>query len=165
VVVAVARRRPPWGSFDAKVCRYGVRRYRLIIYPPGASTVDRRLARLWRGWPLGGAVVGLFAIMMLGNAVSSPRTVLAVAVGAYVGIRALLFLRAGPGRVHVKSMSVLLMPGTADVSERRRYTEWRTLAQMLTRADQMLTSGAISPVEHEAIWWHAYDRLEETSRV
>lgn len=150
-----------WGSFDAKVSHYGVRRYRLILYPPGISTVDRRLARLYRGWPLGGAALGLFAVIMLVNAVPSPRTLLAVTVAAYLSIRALLFVLAGPARVHVKSMSVLLMPGTADVHERRRYTEWKTLVQTLTRADDMLTSGALSPVEHEAIWWQAYDRLEE----
>ena len=88
----------PWGSFDAMVSRYGVRRYRLIIYPPGTTTADRRLARLWRGWPLGGVALA---------------------------------------------------------HDRRRYTEWQTLIYMLTRADQMLKTGAISPVEHEAIWWEA----------
>ena len=73
------------------VGRYGVRRYRLIIYPAGTGTADRRLARLWRAWPLGGAVLGLLAVMLLGNAASSPDTVLAVAVAAYVSIGALLF--------------------------------------------------------------------------
>ena len=38
-----------------------------------------------------------------------------------------------------------------------------TLVDMLTRADHMLTTGAISPVEHEAIWWQAYDHLEATT--
>ena len=103
--------------------------------------------------------------MLLGNAVSSPHTVLAVAVAAYVSIGALLFLLAGPGRVQVRSMSVILMPGAADAHERRRHTEWETLVDMLTRADHMLTTGAISPVEHEAIWWQAYDRLEATTNV
>ena len=41
---------------------------------------------------------------------------------------ALLFLLAGPGRVQVRSMSVILMPGAADAHERRRHTEWETLA-------------------------------------
>ena len=36
---------------------------------------------------------------------------------------------------------------------------------MLMRADHMLKVGAISPVEHEAVWWQAYDRLEETRYV
>jgi hypothetical protein len=153
----------PWGSFDVKISRYGVRRYRLIVYPPGSTIVDRRLARLYRGWPLGGAMLGFFTILLLVDAVSSADGVLAVAAATYLGVWALLFVLAGPARVPVKSMSVLLMPGTTDVTERRRYTNWKTLAQDLTRADHLLTTGAISPVEHEAVWWHAYDHLEETA--
>jgi hypothetical protein len=149
----------PWGSYDVKISRYSVRRYRLIIYPPGTTAADRRLARLRRGWPLGGAVLVLFAIM-IGDAVSSPYTVPAVAITAYVSIRVLLFLLAGPKRVHVKSMSIVLIPGTADENERRRHTEWKILTHMLARADHMLSTYAISPVEYEAIWWQAYDRLD-----
>jgi hypothetical protein len=150
----------PWGSFAATVGRYGVRRYRLVIYPPGSSTADRQLARLWRGWPISGAVLGLVAVMLLGNAAASPDTVLAFAVTVYACIGALLFLRAGPARVHVRSMSIALMPKAADAGEQRRYIEWRTLVAMLTRADRLLRTGAISLVEHEATWWEAYDRLE-----
>jgi hypothetical protein len=154
----------PWGSYDVKIAQYGVRRYRLIIYPPGTTTADRRLARLRRGWPLGGAVLILFAIM-IGDAVSSPYTVPAVAITTYLIIRVLLSLLAGPKRVHVKSMSLVLMPVITDEDERRRHNEWKTLTHMLARADDMLSTGAISPVEYEAIWWQAYDRLEDTTHV
>jgi hypothetical protein len=155
----------PWGSFDAVVSRYGVRRYRLIIYPPGTTIADRQLARLWRGWPVTGAVLLLLTVMLLGNAAASPNTVLAFAVAAYATIGALLFLRGGPARVQVRSMSIVLMPGAADARELRKYAEWQTLVDMLTRADQMLTTGVISLVEHEAIWWEAYDRLEAITHV
>jgi hypothetical protein len=147
------------------VGRYGVRRYRLIIYPAGTTTAERRLARLWRGWLVGGAVLGFLAVMLLGNLVSSPIAVLVVALVAYVGVGTLLFLLAGPARVQVRSMAVVLMPETADAHELRRYTEWQALVQMLIRADHMLTTGAISPGEHEATWWEAYDRLERTAHV
>jgi len=155
----------PWGSFDAVVGRYGVRRYRLIIYPAGITTAERRLARLWRGWLVGGAVLGVLAVMLLGNVVSSPIAVLAVAVVAYVSVGALLFLLAGPARVQVRSMSVTVMPETAGAHELRRHSEWQALVQMLVRADHMLTTGAISPREHQATWWEAYDRLEGTAHV
>jgi hypothetical protein len=62
-------------------------------------------------------------------------------------------------------MSVILMPETAGAHELRRHTEWQALVQMLVRADHMLTTGAISPREHEATWWEAYDRLEGTAHV
>jgi hypothetical protein len=155
----------PWGSFDAMVGRYGVRRYRLLIYPAGTTTAERRLARLWRGWLVGGAVLGFLAVMLLGNVVSSPSAVLVVALVAYVSVGTLLFLLAGPARVQVRSMSVVLMPATADAHELGRYTEWQALVQMLIRADHMLTIGAISSGEDEATWWEAYDRLERTAHV
>ena len=114
---------------------------------------------------MGGAALVLLAIS-IGDAVSSPYTVPAIAIAAYVGIRILLSLLAGPKRVPVKSMSVALTPVIGDENERRRLTEWKTLTHMLTRADDMLSTGAISPVDYEAIWWQAYDRLEgDTTRV
>lgn len=132
----------------------------MVIYPPWSSTADRHLARLWRGWPISGALLGLIAVMLLGNAAASPDTVLAFAVTAYVGIGALLFLRAGPARVQVRSVSIALTPNAADAGEQRRYIEWRTLVDELTRADRLLRTGAITLVEHEATWWDAYERIE-----
>lgn len=155
----------PWGYCDATISRYGVRRYRLIIYPPGISAADRRLARLWRGWPISGALLALFALVLLGDAAASPDTVLAVALAAYVSIGALLFLRAGPVRVRVRSMSIILMPNTADAHERRKYIEWKTLVHMLSHADHLLTTGVISLAEYEATWWEAYERLEAITHV
>ncbi|MGD1170337.1 DUF6611 family protein [Mycobacterium seoulense] len=155
----------PWGSYEAVVSRYGVRRYSLIIYQPGASITDRRLARLWRAWPITAAALMLVGVMVFGNAMTSPDTVLAVAAAAYLGISMLLFLRAGPRRVRARSMSIILMPKTTDVHELRRYVQWRTLVDMLIEADRMLATGAISPVEHEATWWEAYDCLEEITYV
>lgn len=86
----------------------------MIIYPPGTSTADWRLARLWQGWPISGAVLGLLTVMLLGNVAASPNTVLALGVVVYVSIGAVLFLRAGPRRVPVRSTSIVLMPGGAD---------------------------------------------------
>lgn len=154
-----------WGWYDSAVSRYGVRRYQLILYPPGCSTTDRRLARLWRGWPLTGAALALIALMLLGDAAAAPVTVLAVAVAAYVCIGVLLFLRAGPLRVRVRSMSIILVPGIADECEVRKYFEWKALVHMLNRADRMLAMGVISPVEHEATLWQAYDRMEAMPHV
>ncbi|MEE6179298.1 DUF6611 family protein [Mycobacterium sp. 050134] len=154
-----------WGSFDATVGRYDVRHYRLIVYPPGSSTADRRLARMWRGWPATGAVLGLLAILFLGGAAAPPDTVLKYAVFAYVLIGALLFLRAGPPRVHVRSLSAILLPGSIDAGELRKYTEWAVVVSMLTQADRAVGKGAISLVEREAVWWEAYDRLGRIARV
>lgn len=155
---------PSWGSFDAVVSQYGVRRYRLTVYPPGTRLGDRCLARLWQSWPIGGAALMLLAEMLLGDVLASAATVLVYALGVYLATGALLFVRGGPARVPVRSMSVVLMPNSSDMHELCRYTHWRALVDMLTQADRRLTAGVISSVQHEAIWWDAYDRLEEWSR-
>ena len=114
------------------VGRYGVRRYRLIIYPAGTTTADRRLARLWRGWPISGAVLGLLAVMLLGNVAASPDAVLAFAVAAYVSIGALLFLRAGPARVRVQ---VHVDRPHAESRRRSRATQVHRMAKPGPHAD------------------------------
>jgi hypothetical protein len=154
----------PWGSFDAVLGQYGVRHYRLTIYPPGSGVNDRCAARLWRSWPIGGAALMVLAEMLLGDVLASAGTVLVFAVGVYLATGALLFVRGGPARVQVKSMTVVLMPRSVDVRELCRYTYWRALVDMLTDADRRLAAGDISSVQHEAIWWQAYDGLVEWSR-
>ena len=146
------------------VGRYGLRRYRLTIFPPGVSTADRRLLRLWRGWPIWGAVLWLVAQMSVSNVVSS-ETAMAVSATGYLAVGATLFVLAGTARAQVRSMSVILIHGYADPQSETRYTEWARLVRFLTLADEMRERGAVSAVEHEAAWWTAYDRLEAAARV
>lgn len=104
-------------------------------------------------------------MMLLSDAVAPPSTVLMYDVVAYLGIGALLFLRAGPARVHVRSLSAILWPGSPDVGEQRKHVEWAVVVSMLTRADRELTTGAISLIEREAVWWEAYNRLGRIADV
>lgn len=150
-----------WGSFDATMGRYGLRRYRLIIFPPGITSTDRRLLRLWRGWPLGGGAFALFAVMLVGGGPDS----LLVAAAAYLTVGAVLFVLTAGARGGVRSMSLILLTEQLGPADRRRYAEWETLVSVLTRADHMLTSGAITVLQHEALWWQAYDRLEVGAHV
>ena len=154
-----------WGSFDAMVGRYGLRRYRLVVFPPGISGADRRLLRLWRGWPVGGGLLAMLAVMLLGEAASSARTTLGAAATAYLGVGAVLFVVTAGVRPGVRSISLILLAGELDSCDRRRYAEWETLVDLLTRADSIVKAGAIDSTQHEALWWHAYDRLEEHARV
>jgi hypothetical protein len=108
----------PWGSFDATVGRYGLRRYRLVIFPPGISTTDRRLLRLWRGWPVGGGMLALLAMMLLGDAVASPGTTVLVVAAAYVGVAVVLFVLTAGVRAGVRSMSLILRPPAAAAADR-----------------------------------------------
>jgi len=123
-----------WGSFDATPGRYGLRRYRLVIFPPGITATDRRLLRLWRAWPLGGGAFALFA----------------VTTGTRIGVR---------------SMALIFLTEELNPDDRRSYAEWEAIVGVLTRADHMLSTGAITRPQHEALWWQAYDRLEAGAHV
>lgn len=149
-----------WGSFDAMFGRYGLRRYRLSVFPPGIAAADRRLVRAWRGWPVGGAALALLAAMCLGDVVLTPLTTLVACAAAYLGVGAVLFVMSGPARVQVRSLSVVLVEGYSDQRSEAMYGKWEAVVEMLTTADELREQGEMSPVEHEAMWWEAYNRLE-----
>jgi hypothetical protein len=155
----------PWGSFDATVGRYGLRRYRLVVFPPGISATDRRLLRLWRGWPVGGGTLAMLAMMLLGDAVASLGTTLLVVAAAYVGVGVVLFVRTAGVRAGVRTMSVILLAGDLGPREVRSFAEWGVLVDLLTGADGKLTAGTIEPAQHEALWWQAYECLGAYAHV
>jgi hypothetical protein len=154
----------PWGSFDAMVGRYGLRRYRVTVFPPGISVAARRFVRAWRAWPAGGAVLALLAAMFLADVAFPPLTTLQVCAGAYVLGGALLFVMSTPARQQVRSLSVILAEGCSDLHH-AMYAEWEAVVETLTTADATRERGELSPVEYEAVWWRAYDRLEVVAGV
>ena len=154
-----------WGTFDAMVGRYGLRRYRLVIFPPGIASADRRLLRLYRGWPVAGGIFFMLAAMLLGDTVSSPWTTLLVAAAGYGIVGGVLFALTASSRASVRSMSLIVFAGEMDPAERQRFDQWAMLVELLSRADQMLSTGTINPAQHEALWWQAYDHLDVPAHV
>jgi Family of unknown function (DUF6611) len=148
-----------WGSFDAMIGRYGLRRYRLTVFPPGITAADRRLLRAWRGWPVGGAAVALLATMCLSEVILTPMTTLVVCAGVYVVVGAALFVMSAAPRTQVRPLSVILIDGYSDPRSEAMYAEWEAVIEMLATADEMRERGELSSVEYEAMWWHAYNRV------
>jgi hypothetical protein len=147
-----------WGSVDLWAGRYGFRKYRLVIFPPGISPADRRLVRLWRGWPMWGALLWLMSEIVLSNALS-PGSALAFSVAVYLASGAITFALAGPARTQVRTLHAVLIDGYIDAHSAARYAEWKELVAILTEADERVNQGSSSPVEHEVVWWRAYDRV------
>lgn len=154
-----------WGSFDAMLGRYGLRRYRVMVFSPGIGAAERRFVRAWRGWPLGGAVLAFIAAMVLSDSVLTPTTTLLVCVGTYVAVGAALFAVSATARAELRALSVILIDGYSDAHSAALYREWDAVVQMLTTADERRAGGELSPVEYEAVWWEAYNRLEVGTRV
>src|SRR6185503_14491494 len=64
-----------WGSIDIRPDRFGVTRYRLVVFPPGITDAERRRVRVARGWLLWGALVWVFCEILL-NQMTGPWTAL-----------------------------------------------------------------------------------------
>lgn len=148
-----------WGSIETGVSRQGFRRYRLVVFPPGISDLERRLLRLWHRWPVWGATLWLVTVIPF---VGTPNASMAVVTATvlYVGSGATLFVMLGPIRTRVLTMSVVLISGFSNAVAAAAYTELKAVAIILCAADMMRDAGDITPAQHEALWWQAYDRLE-----
>ena len=145
-----------WGSFDAYPSRYGVARYRLVVFPPGITVRERRLLRVWRGWPLWGAALWV-GLQIGGESAGMPETALIAGSMIYIAVGALMFALAGETRVRVRTLWATTMAGYGHDDVDRQYAVLRALARALDQADLDLEEDRISPLQHEARWWQVYD--------
>ena len=76
-----------WGSLDVSPSRYGVTRHRLVVFPPGISSDERVLLRLWRAWPIWATLMWLVMEMFLVPAIGSGA---AVAISTTVCVSAVV---------------------------------------------------------------------------
>jgi hypothetical protein len=150
-----------WGSIDVSPSRYGVTRYRLVVFPPGTDTVERRLLRVWRAWPTWGALLWLTTQIVL-DAILGAGAALAVSTIAYLGSGAILFGRVNVLRTRVRTLSVVRIAGYTDSHAAAMFAELKRLVAALRHADEQRDRGQLSPAAHEAVVWRVYDRMGET---
>lgn len=147
-----------WGSLDISVTRYGVSRYRLVVFPPGISADDRVLLRAWRAWPVWGMIAWLTLEVVLNPTVGAgPALVISTAVA--LGAGAVVMAMTGANRCRVRTFSVTRVAGMDDPTSQDRFSELQSLAHRLALADARLIAGDVSEVEHEAEVWRVYDLM------
>jgi hypothetical protein len=149
----------PWGSIDIRPDRFGVTRYRLVVYPPGIDESERRRVRVARGWPLWGALVWITCEIALSRQ-TAPWAAFAVSIAAYVGSGLVAMAMAGEPRTRVRTMAAMVMAGHHDPISGAARHRLEILAATLIEADERLARGQISPSEHEMTWWRVYDQME-----
>jgi hypothetical protein len=151
---------PAWGSFTIYPARFGVTRYRLVVFPPGITIAHRRMLKLWRAWPMWGAA--LWVVLQIGGSlVDMPETALLGGSMLVIATGAMTFVLAGETRLQVRSLWGVSMAGYRSPEVDERCTLLRVLARNLDRADMDLGEGRISPAEYETRCWRAYDALDE----
>jgi len=148
----------PWGSLVVQPDRFGVTRYRLVVFPPGISEPERRRVRLARGWPMWGALVWLACEVLL-TQVTGPWTALAVSTSALVAIGVITTSIAGTPRTLVKCLSVAVSPTYRNPDAEATRERLAGLALTLIDADERLERGQISATDHELTWWQVYDEI------
>src|SRR5690242_3656855 len=98
----------PWGRFIVCPDRMGVTHYRLVIYPPGILETDRRRLRVWRGWPMWGALLWITSYGILAG-LMEPRTAVTMSAATFVGTGVVALMRAGDVRTRVREMRATVM--------------------------------------------------------
>ena len=147
-----------WGSLDIRHDRFGVTRYRLVVFPPGISEAERRWVRVARGWPLWGALVWVFCEVAFSNTMG-PWTALVVSTAIYLGLGLLATTRAGDMHRQVRTVGAMVMAGYGDPQSSAMRNKVQNLAGALLEADELLARGEISVTTHEMMWWRVYDSM------
>jgi hypothetical protein len=153
-----------WGYVHIQIDRFGVKRYRLVVYPPGISDVQRRRLRVWRGAAIWGAALWVLSEILL-EQVTGPLTALAVSTGGVLALAAVTMAKAGEMRTMVREMRVVTMPGLTEVATTGSRDELLSMAMTLTTADERVDEERMSPLEHEALWWQVYEKLAPAETV
>jgi hypothetical protein len=153
-----------WGYVRIQIDRFGVTRYRLVVYPPGISDVQRRRLRLWRGAPIWAAALWVLSEIFIRQLVG-PWTALAASTGVVVVLAVTALMNAGETRTMVRSMGVVRMPGFTELATMHSRDELLAMATILTTADERLDQELMSPLDHEALWWQVYDKLAPPAAV
>ncbi|HYO03582.1 MAG TPA: DUF6611 family protein [Mycobacterium sp.] len=153
-----------WGSLAVSPRRYGVTRYRLVVFPPGISAEDRMLLRAWRAWPVWGITLFLALEILLVPAIGSGAA-LGISTVAFLGTGAAVMAMAGATRGGVRTLAAVRMAGADDTLIAERFAELCSLADDLARADRALADGEIGAVEHELLIWRVYDRMPAGART
>ena len=153
-----------WGFVRIQIDRFGVTRYRLVVYPPGISDVQRRRLRIWRGAAhLGSSAVGGVRDPPSGFDRTVDRA--CVLHRRRLALAAVAMAQAGETRTMVRSMGVVTMPGLTEVATMHSRHELLAMAMTLTAADERVDEERMSPLDHEALWWQVYEKLAPAGAV
>jgi uncharacterized protein DUF6611 len=153
-----------WGSLEVSPTRYGITRYRLVVFPPGISSDDRMLLRIRRAWPTWGMAVFLILEILLVPAIGAVAA-LWISATVFLGAGAVVMAMTAAHRGDVRSLTAIRRAGVHDPLAAARFLEFYALAHDLEEADGRRAAGDIEPVEHELQVWRVYDRMADAARV
>lgn len=153
-----------WGSLEVSPTRYGITRYRLVVFPPGISADDRVLLRIRRAWPTWGLAAFLILEVLLVPAIG-PVASLWISATVFLGAGAVVMAMTAATRGDVRIITAVRRAGAHDPLAAEQFAQFYVLAHELVEADARLAAGEILPVEHELLVWRVHDRMADAARV
>lgn len=148
-----------WGCVQVRPGRFGITYYRLVVYPPGLSTSERRLVRLARGWPLWGMLVWLLCQLWLSGQMS-PWPAFGISTAVFLASGAVTLGLSGSAFHRVRTLCATTMAGCDDPGSEAARERLVVLAAELLHADESHARGEITAVDRELIWWRVYNRMQ-----
>lgn len=150
-----------WGFVQVSYARHWVC-HRLVVYPPGTTSEQRRWMRVRRMLP------AVLTIAVLGSlyagALSGLGAVGAVGLAVAVGGTLAIVVGARTSRVHHGMRAVEAWSGDLpDATSASLRAEICRISGELRDADDALRSGAIDPATHEMIWARCYAEVPVAS--
>ncbi|WP_348788946.1 DUF6611 family protein [Leifsonia sp. NPDC080035] len=150
----------PWGTVDVSPATRGLwQRVRLTVYPPGITPAERRLLHLSHSWPVAGAILSLFTLVLLGDA--GPVLGLATVMTGYIGgfLVTARLTRALRERCRVVTVASEYVGG--GIREFGDVHLLRAAAACLAELEARRRAGRVDPATYEAEWAEVYDMLPD----
>lgn len=146
-----------WGRYTVRPVdrtMWGTRT--LVVYAPGTTTRERALLRSWSAWPAAGALVAIATM-----AAFAPLPVLGTtaAIAVYAGGFVVLARATRRLRQTVRTLTVTTFHGNGRPEVHGDVRLLRSSLDALTVPERAMRSGAVRPVDFEAIWADVWNDL------
>jgi hypothetical protein len=147
-----------WGTLDVMPAGRALwSSTRLTVYPPGTNVPERRLLHAADAWPWVGLLTGILVVA----AASALPLGIALVVGLAYYAAGYWFWASVTKRLRHRVRRVVV--SVINAGDHRQVLGDAQLLNAAARAlsdlDQLVSAGALTPVEYEALWADVYESL------
>jgi hypothetical protein len=141
---------PEWGHYE------------LAIYPPGTSAPERSLLTLHHDWTRCGAAAAVI-VPAIGTTVFFDAGALWFTTAAFIYASGLYTLAGATRslRTRIRRLRVDLVRCAGEVRYTGDVSALQSAADSLDAMDYKITTGEVTPAEHERVWAQVYAALSE----
>lgn len=154
----------PWGTLDVSPASRGTwQQMRLTVYPPGITSAERCALHLIHTWPVTGAILGLFEVVLVGG--EWPIFSLVGVLGTYLGVLWILAQLTHDlhGRCQIITAAWEYIEG--EQKDFGNVNLLRETASRLVDLEARRRAGTIDPVGYEVEWARVYDSVRADTVV